>query len=184
MKNDLILDLQPVKVTKEIMIDLEQKGLIIRIAPGSRKLIVPEGQAVDETIYESDKKYGSHKLIYVVISNVDFDPHIGIHSDNEEFLIIGENGTRPLFLLICYLTAQQFKKAVEANSLSSDDLILLEMEYNNPETSFFVMKKAVIHGEATIAGNAVPPSFFVTEPSELDHQTMNFGEYKLKIIRQ
>lgn len=160
------MDIKAVKMTKEIMEDLEKRGLIIRLAPESHRPQLSENESSGSTLYASDPAYGGHKLISVIIGNSRMG-NFGIHPDNEEFLLIGSNDDKPLFLLISYLTAEALEKKIAGGSAAPSDFICLKCVFNDPEVSFFTMLKGVPHGEASVDGKGTPPKFYVTEPTGL-----------------
>jgi len=169
-----------VEMTKEIMIDLEEKGLIIRLAPDSHRPEVKENESMGIAIYTSDPDFGGHKLISIAIGN-DYLGNFGIHKDNEEFLLIGSNEDKPLYLLISYLSAEDLIKKVEEGSVDSEDFICLKCRFNDPEVSFFTMLKDVPHGEASVIGPRRPPKFYVTEPTDLTVEKIDLSKYDITI---
>ena len=158
--------IKPIEMTKEIMERLEQINLIIRLTPDAHRFDLREGEAEGRKIYSSDIKNGSHKLISVVINSPDFFG-FGTHSDNEEFLLLGSNDDKPLYLLISLLKADELEEKIGNGTLTQDDFVCLKCRFNDPELSFFTMLKGVPHGEATCSGDGAPPKFYVTEPDGL-----------------
>ena len=158
--------LKAVKMTKEIMVNLEEKGLIIRLAPDSHRPDVQENESAGSTIYASDPAFGGHKLISVAKGNDSLEG-FGIHLDNEEFLLIGSNDDKPLYLLISHLSAEELTKKIEDNTITPEDILCLRCVFNDPEVSFFTMLKGVPHGESSVIGKGTPPKFYVTEPTGL-----------------
>jgi len=160
------MHIKSVDMTEEIMDKLEQLNLIIRLTPKAHRFSVKEGAVEDRVIYNSDSKYGPHKLISVVIDRRSFSS-FGAHADNEEFLLIGSNDDKPLYLLISYLKMDELKEKIESDTVTSDDFVCLRCKFNDPELSFFTMLKGVPHGEATCTGAEISPKFYVTEPADM-----------------
>ena len=174
------MKLKSVEMTKSIMEDLEARGLIIRLAPDSHRPDTKENASKGITIYASDPAFGGHKLISVVKGNDNLDG-FGIHLDNEEFLLIGSNEDKPLYLLISYLNAKELSEKIENKTVHQDDFICLRCKFNDPEVSFFTMLKGVPHGEASVNGPGTPPKFYVTEPTELTIIPINLSELNVTI---
>ena len=175
------LTLKPVDMTEEIMQRLEEKGLITRLTPGRHRIPVEKHGCEGRSIYESDPKYGGHKLIVVACDRVEFSA-FGAHEDNEEFLLIGGEQEKGLYLLVALCMQDEFQEKVESGTLSADDLICLRCRFNDPMVSFFTMKKGVPHGEATPKNDSrAPATFYVTEPTELGLTPCDFGGFSLEI---
>ena len=172
--------LNAVEMTKEIMIDLDRRGLIIRLAPDCHRPEVKENESTGITIYSSNPVFGGHKLISIAIGN-DYLGNFGIHKDNEEFLLIGSNEDKPLYLVISYLNVEDLTKKVEEDSVSPDDFICLKCRFNDPEVSYFTMLKNVPHGEASVLGPGRPSKFYVTEPTDLTLEKIDLSKYNITI---
>jgi hypothetical protein len=172
------LNLKPVRPTVEIMKMLENKGLIYRLCPGHDIDNPPPGGCAVRDIYVSDSRFGPHKIIAVTINRQEFSA-FGTHSENEEFLLIGNASVKPLYLLIALMDKKILAKKIEENTLTPDDFLLLDCIFNDPELSFFIMKKDVPHGEATTEGGDALPSFYVTEGRDLDLIPIDFKNYRL-----
>ena len=65
----------------------------------------------------------------------------GTHPDNEEFLLIGDPGTKPLYLAVALCMRREFEEKVRTGRLEARDLVLLRCRYNDPEVSFFVIRR-------------------------------------------
>ena len=175
------LSLKPVKMTPPTMRRLEHMGLIRLLSPQCRGPIPEAGTTRVERLYTGDPRFGPHCLIAVTVGAENFR-YFGSHSDNEDIFFIGSGDCKPLYLAIAFLDRATMESKVRDNCLSTADFICLEVEFNNPETSFFVMNKNVVHGEC--AGVASPgnwPSFYVTEPGELDLSVPDLGQFELCI---
>lgn len=175
-----ILAIKPTKMTATVMQKLESMGLIIRLSPHNHDIDPKGNETVDKLIYQSSKASGAHKLISVTVNRDNFS-RFGYHPDNEEFLLIANPICKPLYLAVCYLTIEAFNKKVADQTLTSDDFIMLECVYNDPEASFFVMLKDVLHGEAIWHKDGLYPSFYVTEGSDNALITPNWKNYELAV---
>lgn len=180
MENSAII-LQPVEMNKEIMQELEKRGLIYRIAPGLHNLNPDQGEALVKTIYECKEEYGPHKLISVTINRTEFTT-FGTHPDTEDFLLIGDPNTKPLYLVIALCKKDELERKIGEKTVSAKDFVALKVKYNDPEISFFSMLKDVPHGEAVGDEEGKPASFYVTEAKNLTRDLIDFHGYKLKII--
>lgn len=175
------INLQPVEMTVAVMQDLENRGLIIRLAPGSHQINAKEGETVCQTIYKTDIKYGSHKLMYIEVNRLDL-PEFGTHPENEDFYMIGAPGMKPLYLVIALCLKEELDQKIQSHTLSSSDFITLRVKHNDAHVSFFTMLKNVPHGEAAGRGNGSPGSFYVTESTDLIDVDTVMGDYVLEII--
>ena len=124
-------------------------GLIIRLRPGGHDLAAQPGETLGESIYETADRYGPHKLIAVTVNRAEFAA-FGTHPDNEEFLLIGNPDSQPMYLAVALCMRQEFEHKVKTGRLTAADLVMIECRYNDPEASFFVMLAGVPHGEAIV----------------------------------
>ncbi|HTB22338.1 MAG TPA: hypothetical protein VK914_06505 [bacterium] len=174
------LNLKAREATPGLMRALEKEGLILWLAPGRHALKPPRGSSADKRIYSSDPSWGPHMLISVTCNRPDF-PKFGSHPDNEDFLMLGEGVTRPLYLVIARLKKDALRKKIEKGTLGSRDFIALKIKFNDPATSFFTLLKDVPHGEAAAAGPGRAPSFYVTESRDLPLEKTDFRDYGLAV---
>ncbi len=172
--------LNPVEMSPAVMQDLEARGLIIRLCPNNHELEVGDEETRDGTIYSSAAAFGPHKLITVTVNRTTF-ASFGTHADNEEFLLIGDPATKPLYLVIALHRRQELAAIIECGELSAADFCCLKVRYNDPFASFFVMLKDVPHGEVVAGGDGRPASFYVTEPRDLGIDLTDFGDYELVV---
>lgn len=175
------IDLQPVEMTPEVMQVLEDRGLIIRLHPGKHAAAVGRNQSNSAVIYASEDRYGPHKLIVATINALEPFPNFGTHDDNEEFLLIGDPGTKPVYLIVGLEKKAELEKKIATGTLSAGDFVALHLRYNDPYVSFFTMLKDVPHGEVTVDGPGVPGSFYVTEPRDIVILSTDFGEYQVRV---
>ncbi len=175
--NEIVLT--PQKMNTEIMADLEQRGLIIRLMPSREvhRLEVKSGEVLGGYIYKSKPDSGTHSLVNVALDNSEFI-NFGTHPGNEEFLLLGGVAEKNMLLLISYLSKSELDIKIKTGELASQDFICLDVVFNDPELSFFVMKKDVPHGECCM-GSGLPATFYVTEGSTLGLEKTDFKDYKL-----
>ncbi len=172
--------LKPVVMTASIMQELEDRDLIIRLTPSREDYQVkaePEA-VIGKQIYVSEEAYGTHSLLYVSLNNSECF-NFGSHPDNEEFLLLGGVAERKMFLIVSLLTRAELAAKIDAETLSAEDFVCLEAVFNDPEVSFFVMKKEVPHGECC-SGEGLPVTFYVTEGSKLGIDKTDFKGYRLQ----
>jgi len=172
--------LPPVDMSPAVMRRLEEAGLIIRLCPNHHDLPAAPGQTLDRSIYESRPEFGPHKLISVTVNCPAF-AHFGSHADNEEFLLIGDPASKPLYLAIALCPHAELDRRIQAGALTAADFVCLRVRFNDAEVSFFTMRAGVPHGEACGAGDGSPASFYVTEPRDLRLQRTDFGPYRLQV---
>ena len=84
----------------------------------------------------------------------------GTHPDNEEFPLIGNPDSQPMYLPVALRMRDEFEDKVRTGRLTDAEFVMIECRYNDPETSFFVMLAGVPHGEAIVpvAGKPAPAS--------------------------
>jgi hypothetical protein len=175
-----VIYLRPVEMTGRVMDELEKKGLITRLCPGRHELGAGPGETLWKLLYEPKEGYGPHRLITVTVNREAFEG-FGTHPDNEEFLLIGDRDTQPLYLAISFLGKAELAAKIAAGTVGAADFIALRIKYNDPELSFFVMRAGVPHGEAIVDTGKKPPSFYVTESLHLPLDLTGFDGYELKI---
>jgi hypothetical protein len=165
------------------MEELEQKKRLIRLrAPQSKAEAVKSGTIVDAPVYVSDSQYGPHMLLCVGVNQQ--IPELSIHPDAEEFLLINDGRpTKPLLLLISMLSAAELEAKAALGMLFEEDLIAMELVFNDPAVSFFTMLPGVPHGEAVMDEEGETPYFFVTQGRDLPAKEMNLSGLALRVSR-
>ena len=174
------ITLKPVEMTPVVMHLLEQKDLIIRLCPDHHQLDVEAGETKSEAIYKSDIQYGSHMLITVTVNKTTFE-NFGWHEDHEEFLLIGDTKSSPMYLVIALCDHITLERKIANEALTADDFVALSVKYNDPYVSFFTMKKHIPHGELVKESTDNPPTFYVTEPTDMHLNRLDLNPYKLAI---
>jgi hypothetical protein len=175
---ELLLRSRP--MTKEIMETLEAKGLVNHLAPSRKVLETPENEVGVEYLNSNDQKFGPHTLICVGFNRSIVN--MGYHSDKEEFILVNEGRRqKPLILVIGLHPVEAFQELVAAGRLTIDDILAIELKFNDPELSFFTMNSRTPHCEWTTPGAGLPSIFYVTESRDLDARTVDMGDYALKV---
>jgi hypothetical protein len=180
MSSKHIIMLCPVEMTRDLMIDLERRNLVIRLAPRLHTVNTPPGTTDVNTIYASEEKHGPHKLIVVSVNRTSLSA-FATHPAHEEFLLIGEEDAKPLILVVALCLEMELRQKVAEHRLSAEDFVALRVKYNDPEVSFFTMRSGVPHGEAVLDGDGKPAKFYVTEPRDLTVDLFDLGSYELSI---
>jgi hypothetical protein len=122
--------LTPIKVTIELLEELDQKGLIRLFHPTPETQNPPAGENIAVSLYESSPEFGSHRLLAVGVNK--HSVRLGTHSDREEFLIPPHSEkVKPLYLVISFLKADELFIKNQANSISASDFVCLSM-YPSP----------------------------------------------------
>jgi hypothetical protein len=176
-----MIELVAGNMTEEKMQFLEDRGKIIRLTPDKFVLDPGRDKTEDKVIYESAEIYGPHKLIAVTVNQFRFSG-FSTHEDNEEFILVGDPASKPLYLAVSLCSKEELDQKIQQNKLSAKDFMALRVKYNDPAVSFFVMLKDVPHGEATIDIPGALPHFYVTEPRDQANHLIEFGAYDLKVI--
>jgi hypothetical protein len=174
------INIQPVRMTPQVMQMLEKHNLIIRLYPSHHRNEIKPHDCVGTDLYVSAPGTGTHKLIAVTVDRVEFSM-FGSHKDNEEFLLIGGEGEKPLYLLVALLKKQDLLGKIHEGTLCGSDFICLDCVFNDAQVSFFTMLKDVPHGEATRDDGGLPSSFYVAEPSDMGLEVMDLREYQLRL---
>lgn len=172
--------LVPEDMTRDAMIRLEKLGLIHRLAPGNDAASPEAGDNLGRSIYESDPRFGGHKLIVATIDSPTLR-YFGCHLDREDVWLIGKDSYRSLYFVFAIPLHAEFEKKAAGGLLTADDFICLRVRYNDPEASFFVVNKLVMHGEFVPPGAGQPPSFYVTESANLRIERASFGRHAIHV---
>lgn len=175
---EITLPVRP--VTEEILVDLERRGLIQRFRPTDRIVNAAPGTIEVDRVYETDPQFGTHMLICAGFNKSVVE--IAYHSDREDFLLINEGREqKPLILVIALRSAEELQELAENGKLAAEDLLALELKFNDPRLSFFTMNSFTPHCEWTVPGPGPANVFYVTEPNQLDMQPVPLGEISIQI---
>jgi hypothetical protein len=167
------LKIKPVEMTKELMIRLEDDGLIMRLAPNRHLRDTPPDDSVGTVLYESKDEYGPHRLLAVTVGRPVFS-RIGSHPDHEEVWLVGDPLARPMYLLIGRLQHEEMLRKIANEGLTAEDFICLKARFNDPEVSFFVMRAGVPHDQIVSRHSpGMNPSFYVTECSRMGNRLID-----------
>ena len=179
------LELTPVRMTEAVMDSLEKAGCITRLTPSraAHRVDVLRGEGRGEYLYESAPATGTHALMSVAIDNETFSS-FATHPDNEEFLLLGGADERPMYLLVCLLRREALIEALARGEVKSEHFVLLDVVFNDPAVSFFVMRANVPHGECAY-GAGRPSTFYVTEGSALTLDKIDlYRDYSITITER
>lgn len=175
-----LIDIRVCEMTATVMKMLEEKGIIFLLSPDHYDLHPSEGEVAVKTVYESDIRFGSHMLIAATINRTEFSA-FGTHPDNEEVFLIGGTEMKPCYFLFALSDKWEMENKVKNGTLSEKDFIAVKAKYNDPYVSFFTIMKDFPHGEVTIKGPGTPPSFYVTESTDLPLEIFDFGNYTINV---
>lgn len=172
--------LVPEDMTRDAMLRMEKLGLIHRLAPGNDTADPVAGDNLGRSIYEGDAQFGGHKLIVATIDSPTLR-YFGCHLDCEDVWLIGKDSYRPLYFVFAVPLRAEFERKAATGQLTAGDFICLRARYNDPEASFFVVNKLVMHGEFVPPGAGESPSFYVTEPTNLRIERGSFGPHSIAV---
>ncbi|MDR1196284.1 MAG: hypothetical protein LBL00_07405 [Endomicrobium sp.] len=179
MKKEILL--KPEKASLSLFLKLEKKKLIRLIRPLKKTIETRTKTGAVERFYTSRSKNGSHTFMSVGKRTEDIK--LSFHDDNEEFLLINPLNLKfkKLYLVISYLKKKDFFKKAENNALSAKDFAAIELEFNNPALSFFIMLKDTVHCETTDNSGGQHPVFFVTEASRLKDNKIRMKNFDIRL---
>lgn len=175
------LGIKVVDMSEEIMDMLESKDLIERLKPGKHGKSVEIGKSDHYSLYESDDRFGPHKIISVTINSTKPDNFL-YHNENEEFWLIDSNDKEKLLILMALEKKDSLIKKIQNKTISEEDFIAIRCKVCDPYLSFFIMKKHVAHVELVERESVSPPSFYVTESRDIDENIIDLSAYEIDII--
>jgi hypothetical protein len=179
MKKEIVLN--PVKASLKLFKELEKKKLIRLLRPTEKTVNTKTKTGAVSKFYVSSKKFGTHTLMCVGKRTLDI--RLSYHDDNEDFVLINPLGLKfkKLYLVLSFFKGAQFIKKFLSKKLEKKDLIAIELEFDNPQLSFFTMLKGSVHCEITDASKGQHPVFFVSEPSRLKDNKLTRSLYDIKL---
>jgi len=177
---DIVLEPQP--CTPEVMSFLEEKGVLTRLMPGQHLLKVEEGESKHASIYETNDRFGPHKLICVTINSTQ-PKNFLYHNDAEDFMLIDHPDAEDLILTMSLVKHDVLEEKIANGTVSNKDFLAMICNKNDPYTSFFTMHKGFPHVETVLHTSKHPPSFYVGESRDLDENLIDFKEFRL-VIRE
>ena len=173
---DLLM--KSVEMTPESMQDLHDRGLIIRMGP--RALDARPGETLGRSLCESAEAFGPPKRITATVGREELTG-LAAHPDNEEFLLIADQETSPMYLAIALCMRGDFEEKVKTGNLVPKDLVLLRCRYNDPEVSFFVLRNGMPHSAAIVDLDKSPATFYIAESGDLPRDLLEMRKYRLKV---
>lgn len=178
MKNQILL--KPVEMTPELMQDLENRKLINLLGAHRHDLPSAWGQTLDRPVYDCDERFGPHRLLTVTVNRVPF-VEFATHPDKEDFIMLGDPATKPLYVVISLLFRKELEQKLKDGTVTPSDFVCLRIKWNDPQVSFFTMLPDVPHGEGVTSPTGIPPSFYVTEGRDLPNDVVDFGNFELVV---
>ncbi|MDR3112215.1 MAG: hypothetical protein LBU55_03480 [Elusimicrobiota bacterium] len=173
------------KVTPQLFSHLEKLKLIKLWIPHARVLNSKTKTGAVSKLYSSNPKFGTHALMCVGKRTKHI--HLSYHDDNEDFMILNPLKIKynKLFLIVAFDKKHKFLKKFLNGKIAREDLIAIELKFNDPLLSFFTMLKGTIHCEVTEnKENGNHPVFFVSEPSHLKDNKLSSSLYDIFLEKQ
>ncbi len=176
------LKLKPQSASPRILAFLEKKNLIRMLNPPKKVLASQATNGAMQTIYCSHRRWGAHRLICVKKNSEAVK--LSFHPDNEEFILINNNGAkfRPLCIIMGLLKQKELADKLKNCRLTEDDFIAVVFEHNDHKTCIFTMLRDTVHCEVALPGAGEGPVFFVAEPSRLQLKSFRTKGYKLTCV--
>lgn len=176
------INLNPVKPSVKIFSLLEKKGLIKTFKPTAKTLQTRTKTGAVDILYTSRKCYGAHRLM--CIGKRTKSVQLCWHRDNEDFLFLNpqNNDYQKLYLVFALDKIYTFSAKLRNETLTGKDFTALEIEYNNPNFSFFTVLKNTVHCEVVADQKKQHPVFFVTESSDLKNNKIVHKDIKFSIF--
>lgn len=175
-----LVQLQAVPMTGALLESLAKRGLIALFRPTPGTQNPPPGDNSAEALYVSSPEYGPHKLIAVGVGKTEV--RLGVHPDNEEFLIPVHSATvRPLFLVIAHLPVSEIQARDKARTLSPDDFTCLNIYPPNGASAMFTMLAGTVHCEVTVPGGEPVGCFYVTESRDLPITWVDLEQCRIEV---
>jgi len=177
------IELRALRATPARMDELEAKGLLRRLRPSEAAVAVKEGEDLVETVERGQEKYGPWQMLSVACNRTRLE-YLAAHSDIESWLYFSAApSSKPLLYVVATCPAEAFRDKAAQGTLTADDICVLEIMPNDPETSFFTVPGEVLHDELTFPGPGVAPVFFVPEASQMVHSRVSLDDYEIVIVR-
>lgn len=173
--------LQAQRATPELMAKLEARGMLKRLVPSQKALTVPQGDQVVERVELAAEGTGPWQMLVVACNRIKLD-HLAAHGDAESWLFFAAPNSKPLLYVVATCTVPEFKQKVASGTLSADDIVVLELQPNDPQTSYFTVPGGVLHDELTYPGPGVGPIFHVPEPSRMGHEEIRLDAFEFEIV--
>jgi hypothetical protein len=164
------------KMTHLVMNELVSMGFLCPLNTRKHLMQIDEGTFKVDLVNETNE-YGGHKVIAVGI-NVPWPMGFHYHPSKEEVFLFSSLPSKPLYIAFARASLAVFKEKVKSAKLTPDDFLVIEMRYNDPDLSAFIVNENVLHGEFTTHGNQPNPMIYVTEPASMATNEVNIGTIK------
>lgn len=171
--------LKPLKANLKLFKRLEKKKLVRLITPTKKTIETKTKTGAVSKFYASKEKFGTHTLMCVGKRATEI--RLSSHDDNEDFILINPLNLKfkNLYLILALDKEKKFLKKFYGGKLESKDLLAVELKFNDPCLSFFIMLKNTIHCEVTGKAQGQHPVFFVTEASKLKDKKLPKNLYDI-----
>ncbi|MBP7934383.1 MAG: hypothetical protein KA354_07010 [Phycisphaerae bacterium] len=169
------------KATPESMADLEKRGGLRRLVPSEKARTVRENDQVVERVELAAEGTGPWQMLVVACNRTKLD-HLAAHGDAESWLFFADPASKPLLYVLGTCPVAEFQAKTAEGRLTADDLFILELQPNDPETSYFTVPGGVLHDELTYPGPGLGPIFYVPEPSRMEHTRIPLDAYDFEIL--
>lgn len=173
--------INPVKPSARVFQFLEKKGLIKTLKPTKKSIETKTKTGTVDILYTSRNCYGGHRLM--CIGKRTKFIRFCYHKDNEDFLFLNPQNTdyQKLYLVFALDKIYTFLAKFKNENLTNKDFMALEIQYNNPNFSFFTLLKNTVHCEVVADEDKQHPVFFVTESSKLKNNKIVHENIKFSI---
>lgn len=168
------------RATPEVMADLEARGLLRRCVPSEKARNVAENDQVVERPEIAAEGTGPWQLLVVACNRSRLD-HLAAHGDIESWLFFADPESKPLLYVVATCEGDEFMQKAKDGTLTADDLFVLQLHPNDPQTSYFTVPTNVLHDELTLPGPGQAPIFWVPEPSRMAHTEVPLTDYAFEI---
>lgn len=176
----IAISLRAVRATPALMLNLERRGLLRRLAPPESCRAVPPGGQVVERVELAAEHTGPWQMLAVACNRVRLT-YLAAHSDAESWLYFAPPDSKPLLYVVAACSAAEFRRKAAAGALTPADFIALELRPNDPETSYFTVPGGILHDELTYASAGRAPVFWVPEPSRMETDRVGLDGYDIAI---
>jgi hypothetical protein len=168
------------KMTISVMNEMLSMGFLYPLRAEKHLMQIDEGTFKVDLINETNG-YGGHKVIAVGI-NVPWPMGFHYHPAKEEVFLFSSLPSKPLYIVFAKDSLQVFTEKLNADKLISSDFFLVEMKYNDPDLSAFIVNENVLHGEFTSPGKEFNPMIYVTEPSSMTTNGVDISKIKSSFL--
>jgi hypothetical protein len=164
------------RMTYSVMDELVSKGFLYPLNTKKHLMEIDEGTFKVDLVNETSK-YGGHKVIAVGI-NVFWPMGFHYHPSKEEVFLFSSLPSKPLYIAFARDSLAVFEEKLIATRLIPDDFFVIEMRYNDPDLSAFIVNENILHGEFTTSGRQLNPMIYVTEPASMPTNEIDISSIK------